>query len=131
MKNLVLDTNTYVAYLNGDQQIVAYIKAADEIILPFIVLGELHYGFFRGSKAPENIIILQEFLESPRVRIIHSDDNVSLVFGEITAELASIGKPMQQNDIWIAAVCKRHNYSLLTYDQGFKNIIGLKLLPLK
>lgn len=131
MNSLVLDTNTYVAYLNGDKQIVAYVKAADEINLPFIVIGELHYGFFKGNKAPENIRILQEFLESPRVRIIHSDEDVNIVFGEIAAELSSIGKPMQQNDIWIAAVCKRHNYSLLTYDQGFKNIIGLKLLPLK
>lgn len=130
MNSLVLDTNAYVAYLNGDNKIVAYVQAAEEIILPFIVIGELHYGFFKGSKAPENIKVLQEFQESPRVRIIQSDDDVNLVFGEIATELASIGKPMQQNDIWIAAICKRHNYSLLTYDKGFKNIIGLKLLPL-
>ncbi len=130
MLTLAIDTNTYVAFLNGNKDVVDYVRRADEIIIPFIVLGELYHGFYRGNKAPENIRLLEEFLDSPRVSIAQSDVQSALIFGEIATELADKGKPMQQDDIWIAALCKRNNYSLLTLDQGFKNIIGLKLLPI-
>ena len=130
MNSLVLDTNAYTAFLNGNKKIASIIKKANEIYIPFILLGELYHGFYKGSKASENIKILDEFLSSERVNIIHSDNDTCIIFGEIASELASIGKPMQQNDIWIAALCKEHNYSLLTLDNGFKNIVGLKILPL-
>lgn len=129
-KSIALDTNTYAAFLKADSRVVEHIKSADEIIIPFVVIGELYYGFYRGTKAADNISILDKFLKSPRVMIVHTNDAISLTFGEIATELANVGKPMQQNDIWIAAVCKQNNCSLLSYDQGFKNIIGLKLLPL-
>ena len=35
---------------------------------------------------------------------------------------------MQQNDIWIAALCKQHRYALVSNDQGFKNVVGLTLI---
>lgn len=131
MTNMVcLDTNTYVAFLQGDKKIVDYIKNADEIILPFIVMGELYYGFYRGTKAAENVAILDKFISSTRVNIVNATEQTALIFGEIAAELANIGKLMQQNDIWIAAICKQLNCPLLTYDKGFKNVIGLKLVPI-
>ena len=129
MNSIVIDTNAYVAFLNGNKLCVNYIRSADEIILPSIVLGEIYYGIFRGTKKAENTKNLDGFLASPRVSIMHSDDKTAVSFGEIAAELANAGKPMQQNDIWIAALCKDLGKPLLTYDKGFENIIGLKLLP--
>lgn len=131
INSICIDTNTYVAFLEGDKQVVDYIKNADEIILPFIVVGELYYGFYRGTKAAQNISNLNRFLRSNRVKTIHSSDYTAATFGEIATELANIGKPMQQNDIWIAAICKNYDSSLLTYDKGFRNIIGLNLTPLQ
>ena len=130
MNTIALDTNAYVAFLKGNKQIITYVQEADEIIMPFVVIGELYYGFFRGSKASENTKILDDFLRSSRVKIQDSTSETSLIFGEIAAELADKGKPMQQNDLWIAALCKERSYPLLTLDKGFENIIGLKLLPL-
>lgn len=130
MNTIVLDTNTYTAFLKSDNIVVQYIREADQIIMPYIVLGELYYGFFKGRKSDENLKVLDNFLRSPRVKIVHSDSDICVVFGEIAAELTAIGKPMQQDDIWIAAICKKINAPLLTYDRGFSNIIGLRLLPI-
>jgi tRNA(fMet)-specific endonuclease VapC len=129
MNTVVLDTNTYVAYLNGNEEVVAYVRAADQLVLPFVVIGELYYGFFRGTKTAENSKILSDFLNSPRVSIWESTPETAIIFGELAAELADKGKPIQQNDIWIAALCKQHSSPLLTLDKGFKHIVGLQLLP--
>jgi len=127
---IALDTNAYVAFIRGEEAIYNNIKKADEIVMPFVVLGELYYGFYNGNKSAKNIQILEEFIKDLDVTIVHSVDQTALIFGEISAELAAIGKPMQQNDVWIAAICKQYNYSLLTLDKGFSNILGLRLLPL-
>ena len=131
MPQIAIDTNAYVAYLKNQKQVVGHFREADSVIVPYIVIAELYHGFFRGSKATENLQTLNEFLSSPRMSVIYPDEITTLNFGEIATELANAGKPMQQNDIWIAAICKQHGYPLLTLDNGFRNIIGLKLLPLK
>ena len=41
MNTIALDTNAYVAFLKGNKQIITYVQEADEIIMPFVVIGEL------------------------------------------------------------------------------------------
>jgi tRNA(fMet)-specific endonuclease VapC len=42
--------------------------------------------------------------------------------------LKSAGKPIPENDIWIAALSMQHNIPLVTSDSHFKYIKGLNLL---
>jgi tRNA(fMet)-specific endonuclease VapC len=127
MNYVVLDTNAYVALDRGDAFVAEVARASDQIIMPNIVIGELYYGFINGSKTQINIKKLDAFLSTPRVSVLYPDSQTSFIFGEISTELARAGKSIQQNDIWIAALCKQHGYPLLTYDKGFKNVLGLKL----
>ncbi len=128
--SIVLNTNAYVAFIKGEKWVQANITSAPVIYMPFVVLGELHYGFYNGTKAQENLRVLADFLSTPRVKVLQPTENTPRLFGEVSAELAQKGKPMQTNDIWIAALCKEANYTLLTADKGFNNIAGIKIISM-
>jgi predicted nucleic acid-binding protein len=38
------------------------------------------------------------------------------------------GIAIQQNDIWIAALCKQHGFALATRDRGFQRVLGLEVI---
>jgi predicted nucleic acid-binding protein len=67
---------------------------------------------------------LRRFLASPRVEILHVDDNTPKLFGKIAAEFHKAGQPIHQDDMWIAALCKQYGYALATTDAGFAAIMG-------
>jgi len=125
---LAFDTNAYRALDDGNQKLASYVKTTAQLALPIIVLGELYYGIFLGGKQEKNISNLNHFLALPRVEILHIDDITAKLFGEIATELRRTGRPVQQNDMWVAALCKQHGYALATADAGFKAITGLELI---
>ena len=51
-----------------------------------------------------------------------------MAYGNIKAELRKKGKPVPENDIWIAAIAQRYQLTIVTRDKHFKEIesIGLK-----
>ena len=127
MNPLALDTNAYRAMEDGNQKLADRLRASSSIGLPVIVLGELWAGFFGGSKVEENTGRLQRFLSTPRVELLDITDKTARLFGEVAATLRQAGKPIQQDDIWIAALCKQYGYVLATADVGFGNIPGLEV----
>ena len=74
----------------------------------------------------ENISKISSF--SNTVSIIKCDTSTSKHYGKIKAELKKKGKPIPENDIWIAALATQHNSTLVTRDKHFKNIDGLQVV---
>jgi tRNA(fMet)-specific endonuclease VapC len=125
---LALDTNAYRALHDGNEKLSNLIKTTPQIGIPIIVLGELYYGIFLGGKKEKNLSNLNRLLSLPRVDILHVDEVTSKLFGEVTTELRRAGHPIQQDDIWIAALCKQYGYALATADKDFAAITGLELI---
>lgn len=128
MKRLALDTNAYRALDDGVASAAAKFRGANLIGMPIIVLGELYHSIERGSRRERNMSILRNFLANPRVEILHINEGTAKIFGEISTELANMGRPIQQNDVWIAALAKQYDFPLLTADKGFDCIIGLEVI---
>ncbi len=127
---LALDTNAYVALQEDDPQLDEETRRAELVGLPIIVVGELRFGFMNGSKLHQNTKTLERFIATPRVRILQLDEETTALFGETATLLRRAGKPMQQNDVWIAALCKQHGFVLATRDRGFHHVLGLNILEL-
>ena len=100
---IMLDTSAYSAFLRGNQQIKLSLQHADEIFLNPIILGEIVAGFIMGTRERKNRTILQEFLSSPRVKIVSIDEETSERYGVITSYLRNERTPVPTNDLWIAA----------------------------
>lgn len=120
-----MDTNIVIALLDGDKRIAAAVNRAIAIYHPAIVIGELYYGAFKSHKKIENIQRVDMY-KSDAV-ILNCDDDTAKYYGEIKAELKLIGKPIPENDIWIAALAKQYSLTLVTRDKHFNFIEGLAL----
>lgn len=127
MQRIALDTNAYRALDEGNTKLSTLVRKATRIGVPLTVVGELYFGFFNGSKQSQNIANLQRFLTADRVEMLSVDQETAKIYGEIATELRSAGRPTQQNDVWIAALCKQHGYVLATADKAFSNIVGLEV----
>jgi tRNA(fMet)-specific endonuclease VapC len=124
--NLALDTNAYTALHRGDRALAEHVRSAATIGVPVIVLGELYFGFMNGERLNENDAALDRFLATPRVRVLHLTERTPRLFGEIATLLRRSGTPIQQDDVWIAALCKEHGFALATRDRGMRNVLGLR-----
>jgi tRNA(fMet)-specific endonuclease VapC len=127
MTKILLDTNAYTGFMNGDHVVFDYIIEAETVFISTIMVGELFAGFNGGKKYSKNVEELRLFLKKDGIEILDVTIETSEIFGEIKAELSKKGKMIPLNDIWIAAHAIETGSKLITYDGHFKNINGLRI----
>lgn len=125
---LALDTNAYTALSHGNVDLTDELRRAEAVGLPVVVLAELWFGFLNGTKLRENTATLERFLATPRVQVLQISEQTARTFGEIATLLRRAGSKIQQNDIWIAALCKQHGFALATRDRSFHHVLGLEVV---
>ncbi|MGR3177430.1 MAG: type II toxin-antitoxin system VapC family toxin [Candidatus Anammoxibacter sp.] len=120
---LALDTNIYYDYAEGIPDTVDIIaKNIKSIYIPSVVIGELLYGFMKGSKWNFNNNKLRQVIHRLDITIINVDQNVAKKYAIIYKSLAIKGKKIPINDVWIAACCMEVGGSLITRDKHFKSV---------
>ena len=126
MKNILLDTNCYSAYLTGDERVLNVLVEAESVYMSIFVLGELFAGFRGGSKMQQNLDYLKQFLAKKTVKVLDATMETSEIFGDLKEKLKKNGSPIPINDVWIAAHALETGSVLITYDAHFQNITGLR-----
>ena len=116
---LALDTNRYTDLCRGNAAIVETVEQADEVWLPFIVLGELRAGFAVGSQGPRNEAVLRRFLMKPGVGVLYAEEQTTHHYATVYRQLSKQGTPIPTNDMWIAALVLQHSLSLCDRDAHF------------
>lgn len=119
---LAVDTNRYVDFARGVAGAVDRLRAADQILMPSIVLGELRAGFLGGTRAADNEANLVRFLNSPRVPVLPVDDETTHHYAQLFRQLRHQGTPIPTNDIWIAALVVQHQLYLFARDAHFDHL---------
>ena len=120
---LVLDTNIYSDYAEGLPVVVDFLAGhVEDLFLPAIVLGELSYGFMKGSRQRYNERKLQEIIRKLQINIIDVNHHVARKYGIIYLSLVKKGAKIPLNDVWIAASCMEIGGSLLTRDRHFQHV---------
>ena len=125
---VALDTNRYVDLLMGLTETVALLEAAVEILLPFVVLGELRAGFAHGRRTAENERLLRRFLMKDGVRVLYADDQTTHHYAAVYRQLRKQGTPIPTNDMWLAALVIQHNLVLHARDKHFDHLPQLALV---
>ena len=121
----LLDTNIITAWLKGEAEIVEKIDKAKAIYIPVIVVGEYYYGALFSAHIQKNKTAIQNLIQ--RHGSLPIDEATALAYGEIKSELRKRGKPIPENDIWIAATALRHELVLATRDKHFREIHRLNV----
>ena len=129
---LVLDTNSYSDYAEGLPQTVDFMATHGEhMYLPSVVLGELNFGFMKGSRKRFNERKLQQFISSLKVEIIDVDTDVARKYAIIYLSLQTRGTKIPINDVWIAASCMEIGGTLLTRDKHFEVVEQIETIILE
>ena len=127
---LVLDTSAYSHLRTGDRRAVDLVAAAEVVLVPVTVLGELHGAFDLGSRARENRLALASFLAEAFVTVVSTTASVARHYARIYARLRRAGTPIPVNDIWIAAAAVDSGGCLVTFDRDFERVQGLDCIIL-
>jgi len=117
--NILIDTNRYRDFCEGEPSALDAIQRARTIAIPFVVLAELRAGFLCGKLASRNEQTLTRFLNAKRVRILFANEDTTHHFARVFAQLRLQGSPIPINDIWIAALAIQHDLLLLSRDVHF------------
>lgn len=120
---LLLDTNAIIALFSGDKQVSARLAEA-EAFVPSTALGELYYGARKSSRSLQNVAKIEEFAAASQV--IACDAVTAWIYGETKNRLHSKGRPIPENDLWIAAVAIQHGLTLVTRDNHFDDVDNLR-----
>jgi len=122
---VALATNTAIAALNGDTVVVSRIQDADQIFLPLPVIGELLFGALNSQHPEANVSRVNQLIQNSIV--LRMGSATATLYARIRISLRQKGRPIPENDIWIAASCLEHEVALVTNDAHFQWIEGLKL----
>ena len=122
----LLDTSIIIHYFKKNSDIITRLHAFSEIFVPSIAAGELYYGAYRSANVQKHLDQTHGFLKN--YTILVTDIITANLFGSIKTALKSKGKPIPENDIWIAAASIQANVPLVTRDPHFHRIGQLKLV---
>jgi len=120
----ILDTNIVIAIFSGETSIKEHLLKADEVFLSSTVLGELFFGAIKSKRSKTNLKRISDFADSISILICNKD--TAYQYGIVKNKLLDKGKPIPENDIWIAAVAMQNDLILVTRDAHFGEIDDLK-----
>ena len=124
MVGILLDTNIIIALFADEAIVKNNLSQADEVFIPSIAIGELCYGARKSRRTQANLAIVDELVVNSTV--LECEAETARQYGEIKNDLRLKGRPLPENDIWIAALAFQHNLILVTRDAHFQEIKNLQ-----
>ena len=114
-----------IALLAEEPTVKQRVSEAAEVFASIIVLGELYYGARKSARVESNLRTVDEFVAANRV--LSCDHTTAQHYGRIKNLLREKGRPIPENDIWIAATAKQHDLTVASRDNHFAVIDGLSI----
>ena len=121
----LLDTNIIIALINQDPAVIQRISENPETAISSITVGELCYGAGKSKKTTENLAKLDSLFAE--MLILNCTEVTGKFYGTIKSQLRKKGRPIPENDIWIAATALQYDLTLVTRDSDFEAVDNLIL----
>jgi len=119
----LLDTNAIIALQREDEALKKLLTAATDVFVPVVAVGELYYGAYKSGRVEENRQNVATFIAG-RV-VLRVDADTADVYGQAKQGLRAKGRPIPENDIWIAALAIQYDLTLITDDAHFAEVDSL------
>jgi len=116
----LLDTSAAAALLRGDGAASEKLRAVDEAYTSVVVLGELLYGARHSANVAGNLEHVAAFAAA--IVALPVDQETAEVYARIKQVLRTKGRPIPDNDLWIASSAIQHELALLHRDAHFEEI---------
>ena len=120
----LLDTNIVIALFSDEAIVKDNLAQASEVFIPSVVIGELCYGARKSGRVEANLARVDELVAGST--ILGCDAETARQYGEVKNSLRLKGRPLPENDVWIAAFALQHDLILVTRDTHFQEVEKLK-----
>jgi tRNA(fMet)-specific endonuclease VapC len=141
----LLDTNHCSRLIDRDPDVLQRLRELGDarVATCVIVRGELRFMVERSERKQENAVKVEALLDD--MEVFPLDDAAADVYGHMKARLLVAWGPRERrarrrtrlealgvsdNDLWIAAIAKRHGFTVVSADDGFermKDIVDLSV----
>ena len=119
----LLDTNIVIALFADEAIVKDNLVQASEVFIPSIVVGELCYGARKSGRVGTNLARIDELVAGSTILVC--DIETARQYGEVKNNLRLKGRPLPENDVWIAALALQHDLILITRDAHFQEVENL------
>ncbi len=123
---MILDTNAVSALSFDDADLAALLGKSLRHHLPVIVIGEYEYGL-AGSRRNRELKDWFDLLVAESI-VLLVDRETASQYSTISAALKKKGTPIPSNDLWIAALALQHGLPVISRDQHFDFVPGIRRL---
>ena len=123
----LLDTNVAIRILNGELNLEARRGSRSEVFLCLTVVGELHFGAEKSGRPGTNRSRIDRLIEL--CPLAPQGLDTARFYGTIKKRLQEKGRPIPENDIWIAATAVQHDLAVATRDPHFDYVENLSVEP--
>ncbi|MBS0618730.1 MAG: PIN domain-containing protein [Spirochaetes bacterium] len=113
----LLDTDTIIYWLNGNQDIEKKVTSVGIENLAFSIISkaELYFGAYNSDYTEKNISSIKTL--SGKLTIVSFDDKAAMQFGIIKSTLRKQGLPLLDADIFIASIAIANGLTLVTNNE--------------
>ncbi|MEP7306349.1 MAG: type II toxin-antitoxin system VapC family toxin [Acidobacteriota bacterium] len=122
-RSVALDTSVAIAVLAG-QASTFLSELVEAYLRPVPVVGELRFGALNSRRSADNLIEVERLVA--RCRVLNITAATAEVYARLRLDLRRKGKPIPENDLWIAAVCVEFGVPLAAVDSHFDGVDGLQ-----
>lgn len=119
----LLDTTAIIALQREDTDLKALLGTATDVFIPVVAAGELYFGAYHSQRVEENRQKVAAFIANRL--ILNIDTQTADVYGQLKQRLRAKGRPIPENDVWIAALAVQYNLTLLADDEHFAHVDNL------
>ncbi len=116
----LLDTNIIIAVLNGEAAVLNRLQRGYESFLSVITIGELLRGALGSQRVAANAAKVQALAQS--MAVLPCELTTAEHYARIKHGLRAKGRPLPDNDVWIAATAEQRDLVLVTRDVHFSHI---------
>ena len=119
----LLDTNAVIDIFGGNEELARTLASTPFVFISTIVLGELYFGAEKSHRVTENLARIESF--AAECTALEPDMVVAREYGRVKQRLKSRGRPIPDNDLWIAATALAYGLTLLSRDSHFDAVENL------
>lgn len=130
MTDRLLDTNAVSAAMQDHSRLAHYLamlESESSLFLSAVVEGEIRFGIARLARGTKRTRLLNVFSQILATfhEVLPVTRATAHVYSRIKAQTFIAGKPLSDNDLWIAASALEHELVLVTGDAAFRAVPGL------
>ncbi len=122
----MLDTNIIIAIFADEASVKSNLAQAKEVFIPSVVIGELCYGARKSGRTQANLARVDDLVTNSTV--LGCDFETARQYGLVKNKLRLKGRPLPENDIWVAALALQYDLILVTRDAHFREVENLQIV---